>query len=92
LPLDKNLLSEKAAGADSSQRLRQSQGARESQTLANVFAMVSRLLFCADASYSTESKGLLTEQALLLTKESLSRQQALGPSCANALVLCLLLH
>ncbi len=56
------------------------------------FELVSRLLCCAYASYSTENKGLLTEQALLLTKESLFRQQAFGPSCANALVLCLLLH
>jgi len=56
------------------------------------FEQVSRLLCCAYASYSTENKGLLTEQALLLSKESLFRQQAFGPSCANALVLCLLLH
>jgi len=35
---------------------------------------------------------LLTEQALPLSEESLFRQQASGPSCANALVLCLLLH
>ncbi len=70
----------------------QSQGARGSQTLAIFFEQVSRLLCCAYASYSTENKGLLTEQALLLSKESLFRQQAFGPSCANALVLCLLLH
>ena len=72
--------------------LPQSQGARGSQTLANFFEQVSRLLCCAYARYSTENKGLLTEQALLLSKESLLRQQAFGPSCANALVLCLLLH
>ena len=42
--------------------------------------------------YSTENKGLLTEKALLLSKESLFRHQACGHSCANALVLCLLLH
>jgi len=70
----------------------QSQGARGSQTLAFFFELVSRLLCCAYASYSTENKGLLTEQALLLSKESLFRQQAFGPSCANALFLCLLLH
>ncbi len=70
----------------------QSQGARGSQTLAIFFEQVSRLLCCAYARYSTENKGLLTEQALLLSKESLLRQQAFGPSCANALVLCLLLH
>ena len=58
----------------------------------NFFEQVSRLLCCAYASYSTENKGLLTEQALLLSKESLFRQQAFGPSCVNALVLCLLLH
>jgi len=92
------LLSEKAAGAVSSLRLRlrlrqsQSQGARGSQTLANFFEQVSRLLCCAYASYSTENKGWLTEQVLLLSKESSFRQQAFGPSCANALVLCLLLH
>ncbi len=84
-----------AQSAVSSQRLRlrlsQSQGARGSQTLA-FFEQVSRLLCCAYASYSTENKGLLTEQALLLSKESLFRQQAFGSSCANALVLCLLLH
>ena len=49
--------------------------------------LVSRLLCCAYASYITENKGLLTEQALLLSKESLFRQQAFAPSCANALVL-----
>jgi len=58
----------------------------------NFFELVSRLLCCAYASYITENKALLTEQALLLSKESLFRQQAFGPSCANALVLCLLLH
>ena len=63
-----------------------------SRTLAIFWEQVSRLLCCAYASYSTENKGLLTEQALLLSKESLFRQQAFGPSCANALVLCLLLH
>ena len=41
--------------------------------------------------YCIENKGLLTEQALLLSKGSWFRQQAFGPSCANALVLCLLL-
>ncbi len=56
------------------------------------FEQVSRLLCCAYASYSTENKGLLTEQVLPLSKESLFRQQAFGSSCANALVLCLLLH
>ena len=76
--------------ASSSLRLSQSQG--QGQTLAILFELVSRLLCCAYASYITENKGLLTEQALLLSKESLFRQQAFGPSCANALVLCLLLH
>jgi len=78
--------------ASQRQRLSQSQGARGSQTLAIFFELVSKLLCCAYASYSNENKGLLTEQALLLTKQSLFRQQAFGPSCANALVLCLLLH
>ena len=91
----RKLLAQSAVSV-SSQRLRQSQsqseGARGSQTLAFVFEQVSRLLCCAYASYSTENKGLLTEQARLLSKESLFRQQAFGPSCANALVLCLLLH
>ena len=54
--------------------------------------LVSKVLCCAYASYFTENRGLLTEQALLLSKKSLFRQQAFGPSCANALVLCLLLH
>ncbi|DBA82911.1 TPA: hypothetical protein ACH3X1_006701 [Trebouxia sp. C0004] len=52
--------------------------------------LVSKLLCCAYASYFTENQGLLTEQALL-SKGSLFRQQAFGPSCAFALVLCLLL-
>ena len=90
------LLSEKGAAAVSTQRMRlrpsQSQGARGSQTVAIYLELVSRLLCCAYASYSTENKGLLTDQALLVTKESLFRQQAFGPSCANALVVCLLLH
>jgi len=64
----------------------------EGQTLAIFLELVSKLLCCAYASYFTENKGLLTEQALLVSKESLFRQQAFGPSCANALVLCLLLH
>ncbi len=34
----------------------------------------------------------VSEQALPLSKESLFRQQVFGPYCANALVLCLLLH
>ncbi len=67
-------------------------GQGEGQTLAFFLELVSTLLCCAYASYFTENKGLLTEQALLLSKESLFRQQASGPSCANALVLCLLLH
>jgi len=67
-------------------------GQGEGQTLAIFLELVSKLLCCAYASYFTENKGLLTEQALLVSKESLSRQQAFGPSCANALVLCLLLH
>jgi len=62
------------------------------QTLASFLELVSKLLCCAYASYFTENKGLLTEQALLVSKESLFRQQAFGPSCANALFLCLLLH
>ena len=66
-------------------------GQGEGQTLAFFLELVSTLLCCAYASYFTENKGLLTEQALLLSKESLFRQQASGPSCANALVLCLLL-
>ena len=67
-------------------------GQGEGQTLAIFLGLVSKLLCCAYASYFTENKGLLTEQALLVSKESLFRQQAFGPSCANALVLCLLLH
>ncbi len=67
-------------------------GQGEGQTLAFFLELVSKLLCCAYAIYFTENKGLLTEQALLLSKESLFRQQASGPSCANALVLCLLLH
>ncbi len=54
--------------------------------------LASKLLYCAYASCFTENKGLLTESTLLLSKESWLRQQASGPSCANALVLCLLLH
>ena len=80
-----------------SQRLRdfvevKVKGQGEGQTLAFFWELVSKLLCCAYASYFTDNRGLLTEQALLLSKESLFRQQAFGPSCANALVLCLLLH
>ncbi len=63
-------------------------GQGEGQTLAIFFKLVNKLLCCAYASYCTESKGLLTDQALLLSQESLLRQQASGPSFANALVLC----
>jgi len=83
------LLSKKAAGAVSSQRLRlrrnQSQGARGGPNSGNFLELVSKVLGCAYASYFTDNKGLLTEQALLVSKESLFRQQAFGPSCANAL-------
>ena len=67
-------------------------GQGEGQILAFFLELASKLLYCAYASCFTENKGLLTEQALLLSKESWLRQQASGPSCANALVLCLLLH
>jgi len=83
------LLSKKAAGAISEVKVK---GQGEGQTLAVFLELVNKLLCCAYASYFTENRGLLTEQALLLSKESLFRQQAFGPSCANALVLCLLLH
>jgi len=86
-----SLLSKKAAGAVSSQRLRQSQGARGRPNSGIFLELISKLLCCAYAGYFTGSKGLLTEQALLLSKESLFRQQVSGHSCANALVLCLLL-
>jgi len=55
-------------------------GQGEGQTLAIFLELVSKLLCCAYASYFTENRGLLTEQALLLSKESLFRQQAFGPS------------
>ncbi len=67
-------------------------GQGEGQTLAIFLELVIKLLCCAYASYFTENKGLLTEQGLLLSKESWFRQQASGCSSANALVLCLLLH
>jgi len=51
-------------------------GQGEGQTLAIFLELVSKLLCCA---YFTENKGLLTEQALLVSKESLFRQQAFGP-------------
>jgi len=54
-------------------------GQGEGQTLAMFLELVSKLLCCAYASYFTENKGLLTEQALLVSKESLFRQQAFGP-------------
>ena len=56
-------------------------GQGEGRILAKFSELVSRLLCCACASCSTENKGLLTEQALLLSNESLFRQQAFGPSC-----------
>ena len=60
----KPLLSKRAAGEVSSQRLRrgqgqgqgQGQGATESQTLAFFLQLVSRLLCYASASYFTENK------------------------------------
>ena len=72
-----------------SQRLRRRKGPNS-----GIFflELASKLLYCAYASCFTENKGLLTESTLLLSKESWLRQQASGPSCANALVLCLLLH
>ncbi len=82
--------SQQSASASKSKSRGKRQG--EGQTLAIFLELVSKLLCCAYASYFTENKGLLTAQALLLSKESLFRQQAFGPFCANALVLCLLLH
>ena len=80
-----------AAGTVSSLPRRQSQG-KERNKLWSLLELVSKLLCCPYASYCTEHKGLLTEQALLLSKESLFRQQASGPPCANAFDLCLLLQ
>jgi len=72
--------------AVSSQHVRQSQGARGGPNSGIFFfELVSRLLCCAYASYSTENKGLLTYQALVLSKESLFRQQGFGPSCKRFL-------
>jgi len=82
------LLSKRAAGAVSVEV----KGQGEGHTLAFLLELVNKLLCCAYASYFDENEGLLTEQALLMSKESLFRQQAFEPSCANALVLCLLLH
>lgn len=48
--------------------------------------LVVKLLCFAFASDFTQIKGLRPEQAFLLQKESLFRQQASGPSCASALV------
>ncbi len=44
------------------------------------------------AIHCSENKGLLTEKACFLSKESLLKQQASGPCCAYGLVLCLLLQ
>ena len=46
---------------------------------------------CASASISTENRGLLTSQALLVSQAGLGRQQAFVASCASAAVVRLLL-
>ena len=75
----------RAAGAVSSQWLRRchSQETKGGPTSGNVLELVSTLLCCAYASCFTGHESLLTEQAVLLSTESLFRQQASGPSCAN---------
>ena len=63
------------------------------QPLWQFFSSIGVRLYCgANASDSFENRGLLTEQALPLSEESLSRQQAFDPSCAMAFAACLLLH
>ena len=58
-----------------------------------IFSSIGVRLYCGPvASDSFENKGLLTEQALPLSEESLFRQQAFDPACAMAFAACLLLH
>ncbi len=85
-----SLRSSKKLLAQSAVRVSKVKGQREGLTLA--FFLISRLLCCAHAIYCAEKQKLVTEQAPLLSKESLFRQQASGPSYAIALVLYLLLH
>ena len=87
------MLSLKSAGAVSSLRPHQSQASRqrEGQTLQNCLTPALHGAACASASGSTENRGLLTSQALLVSQASLGRQQAFVAPCANAAVIRILL-
>ena len=86
-----------SAGAVSSQqsasasKSKSSVKAREGQTLAKFFTQALHGTVCASASGSTENRGLLTSQTLLVSQASLGRQQASVASSANAAVVRLLL-
>ncbi len=64
---------------------------RRHQTPANFHELASPLHYGAYATGGTENTGLLTEQALPLSEESLFRQQAFASSCGIALAAWLLL-
>jgi len=64
---------------------------RRHQTLAKFHELASPLHYCAYATGCTENRGLLTEQALPLSEESLFRQQAFVSFCGIALAAWLLL-
>ena len=89
------MLSLKSAGAVSSLRLRQSQSQASRQgkgkLLPKNFTPALHGAVCAFASGSTENRGLLTSQALLVSQASLGRQQAFVAPCANAAVIRILL-
>ena len=91
------MLSVTGAGAVSSLRLRlrrsQSQASRQGKgkLLQSLFTQALHGAVCASASGSTENRGLLTSQALLVSQASLGRQQAFVAFCASAAVARLLL-
>ena len=85
----------KSAGAVSSLCLRQSQNQASRQEngklLQDFLTPALHGAVCASASGSTENRGLLTSQALLVSQASLGRQQAFVAPCANAAVIRILL-
>ena len=87
----------KSAGAVSSLRLRlhqsQSQASRQGKgkLLQDFLTPALHGAVCASVSGSTENRGLLTSQALLVSQASLGRQQAFVAPCANVAVIRILL-
>ena len=84
-----------SAGAVSNLHLSQSQASRQGKgkLLQDFLTPALHGAVCASASGSTENRGLLTSQALLVSQASLGRQQlqASVAPCANAAVIRILL-